>query len=67
MSGVAFPYNTAFAFAARTRNELALGPAPQSIYLFVISGDASPGLVLCTNFTAKSIILSETGTLRIRF
>ena len=28
ISGVAFPSNIAFAFAARIKNELALGPAP---------------------------------------
>ena len=45
ISGVGRPSNIAFAFAARTRNWEALGPAPQSTDSFIKSNDEDEGRV----------------------
>ena len=66
ISGVPFPDRRDWAFAAKIKKELALGPAPQSIYLFVSLWEDLEGLVLWTKLTAYSITLSETGTFLTR-
>ena len=59
--GVGSPFKIAPALAAKTKKELERGPAPHSIYFFVISGHLFIGLVLCERLTAYSITLSAIG------